>query len=81
MSMRVLARDLLHPVLDRKLPLLQGDFFELFCRGEVVLIGELVKLFVELVVLLDKLAKVIVALEQEGLYLLRFRCIHSRPPL
>ena len=61
MAARVLARDLLHLILEGEFPLLQGDFFDLFGVGEVVPFGEFVEAVVELVVAFGELAVLVVA--------------------
>ena len=56
------GRDALHLVLEGELPLLQGDFFDLFGVGEVVLFGEFVEAIVKGVVEIGKLPILVVAL-------------------
>jgi hypothetical protein len=72
------GRDALHLVLESKLALLQGYFFDLFGAGEVVLFEEFVEAIVKSVVEIGKLAILIVARQQEMLDLLRFGSVHGR---
>ena len=60
-------RDAFHLILEREFALLQGDFFDLFCGGEVVLFGELVEAIVKGVVEIGKLSILVVACQQECL--------------
>ena len=73
-----LEDDLFHAVLEGQLPLLDCGFFDLFGIGEVVLVGELVEAIVEGVVAFGQFPVLIVALQQEVLYVLRFRSVHGR---
>ena len=65
MLARPVGRDALHLILEGKLALLQGDFFELFGVGEVVLFGEFVEAIVQVVVEIGKLPILVVARQQE----------------
>ena len=58
------AHDVLHPVLELQLSLLEGDFFSLFGFGEVWLGGQLVQAMFQLVVLGGQLVKLFIALQQ-----------------
>jgi hypothetical protein len=73
-----LEDDLFHTVLDGQLPLFETGFFELFVVGEVVLVDEFVQTIVEGVVPFGQFPVLIVALQQEELYILRFRSVHGR---
>jgi hypothetical protein len=73
-----LQDDPLHAVLEGQLPLLDCGFFELFGFREVGLVDELVEAIIEGVVPFGQLPVLIVALQQEVLYFLRFRSVHGR---
>jgi hypothetical protein len=64
------AEDVLHPILDLELALLQVDFFELFGLGEVMLRGEFVKATFEFVMLGGEVMKLLVRLQQQFLEVL-----------
>jgi hypothetical protein len=66
----VAPEDVLHPVLELQLALLQGDFFDLFGLREVVLVVELVQATVEFVMLGGELVKLLVRLQQQFLQVL-----------
>ena len=66
MRVGVLARHLFHAILECKLALLQGDFFELFGGRKVVLVGEFVQAVVQLVVLFCELAILVVVSAATG---------------
>jgi hypothetical protein len=73
-----LEDDLFHPVLEGQLPLLDCGFFELLGVGEVGFVDELVEAIVKGVVPLGQFPVLVVALQQEVLYFLRFRSVHGR---
>src|SRR5439155_23564786 len=68
-------QDVLHAVLELELFLLEGDFFELFEFGEVMLDGQFVQAIFELVVLRRKLMELLVGPQQLILGIMRL-CIH-----
>jgi hypothetical protein len=78
MVARPLQDDSFHPVFEGELPFLEGGFFDLLGFGEVGPFGEFVEAIVERVVAFCELAVLIVALQQEMLYFLRFRDVHGR---
>ena len=63
------------------LPFVGAVFFYFFVGGEVMFFGELVEAGVQLVVHVGELAILVVTLQQQVLYFLRFGCIHKPPPL
>src|SRR3954462_2114394 len=73
----IVPRDGFHLVFQREFPFFEGDFFELFVIGEVVLLGELVEAIIQLVVAFGELPVVLVASQQQVLHFLRFRCAHG----
>jgi hypothetical protein len=69
---------LLHAVLEGQLSFLDCGFFELFGFREVGFVDELVQAIVQGVVPFGQIPVLIVALQQEVLYFLRFRSVHGR---
>ena len=57
--------DVLHAVCELQLPFLQGDFFELFGFGKVMLGGEFVEPTFEFVMLGSELVELLVGLQQQ----------------
>jgi hypothetical protein len=70
LTLPVAPEDVLHPVLELQLALLQGDFFDLFGLGEVLLVVELVQAIVEFVMLGGELVELLVRLQQQFLEVL-----------
>jgi hypothetical protein len=73
-----LDHNLFHAVLEGQLPFLDGGFFDLLGFGEVGLIDEFVQAIVEGVVAFGQFPVLVVALQQEVLYFLRFSSVHGR---
>jgi hypothetical protein len=73
-----LEGNLLHAVLQGQLPFFDCGFFDLLGFREVGLFDEFVEAIVESVVPFGQLPVLIVALQQEVLYFLRFRDVHAR---
>jgi hypothetical protein len=67
-----------HTVLEGQLSFLDCGFFDLLGFGEVGLFDELVQAVVQGVVPFGQISVLIVALQQEVLYFLRFRSVHGR---
>ena len=76
-AVAVPAQNRLHLILEIQLPLLEGDFFELFGFGEVMAVGQVVNLFAEVVMLRGQSAVLLVALQQFALQLFEV-CRHFR---
>jgi hypothetical protein len=74
-----MTEDVLHAILELELPLLQGNFFDLFRFGKVGLGGELVESIFELVVLVGEVVKLRVGLDEDFPQTMRLR-FHLRPP-
>src|SRR5262245_13499970 len=73
------AQDVFHPVFQLQLALLEGDFFELFGFGEVMLGSQFVQAIFQFVMLGREIMKFLVGPHQLFLQILRL-CIHTPPP-
>src|SRR5262245_16315830 len=73
------TEDVLHLVFQLELPLLEGDFFELFGFGEVMLGGQFMQAIFKFVMLHSELLEFRVRLQQLCFQILRL-CIHAPPP-
>ncbi len=58
------TQDVFHPIFQLKLSFLEGDFFELFGFGEVMLGGQFVQPIFKFVMLGGELVKLLVRLQQ-----------------